>query len=234
MNLKNTLLVFATVMAFSKVGVQAVTINWGNDVLSSLHDSSGALLEDSFTFELGTFGVFIPTEFNMSEWEANWRPLDRAQAPVGGGWNSAMGYFTSSTTLQSDGTSSEAATWSFPALTFSAGELAYIWTYNTQTLVPNLSEWALFTNGFDGNATDHWLLPSPTSQTNLPWDWRLTDATFTPFGAINDTQGPGDYSNDPGVFDLQTHTTPVPEPASALLIALAGMLRLRRRHRRHI
>lgn len=233
MNLKRTLLVLASTLALARGDAQAATINWGSAVMSSLYDSGGALLDDSFVFELGTFGSFLPTEFNMYQWEANWRPLDRAQAPaVGGGWNSGMGYFTSSFTLQSNGTSSEAATWSLPAFTFSAGELAYIWAYNTQTLVPNTSEWALFTNGFDSNATDDWRLPSPSDQTSLPLDWRLANATFTPFGGTNDAQGPGDYSVDPGVLDLQTHTTPVPEPASALLLTLAGLLCFMRRSRR--
>jgi len=233
MNMKQTFLILAAALSLPKGGVQAATINWGSAVLSSLYDSTGALLDDSFTFELGTFGSFVPTELNIYQWQANWKPLDRAEAPAsGGGWNSSMGYFTSSVTLQSDGTSSEATTWSLPAFTFSAGELAYIWTYNIQTLVPNSTEWALFTNAFDGNSADDWLLPSPSNQTNLPWDWRLANATFTPFGAIDDTQGPGDYSNDPGILDLQTHTTPVPEPASALLIALAGMLSFMRRSRK--
>jgi hypothetical protein len=173
------------VFIFAMGGASAATINWGSAVSSSLYDSSGLPLDDGYAFELGTFGSFVPTEDNMYQWLANWKPLDHAEAPaLGGGWNSSMGYFTSSLTLQSDGTSSEAATWSLPAFTFSTGELAFIWAYNTQTLLPNLSEWALFTNGFDANDADDWLLPSPANQTSLPRDWRLANATFTPFGAI--------------------------------------------------
>ncbi|MFN0077632.1 MAG: PEP-CTERM sorting domain-containing protein [Prosthecobacter sp.] len=211
--------------------VSARTINWGSAVSSSLYDSTGAALDDSYSFELGTFGSFVPTEFNMTDWLTNWKAFDRATAPAANGWNSGVGYFTSSATLLTDGTSSEVGTWSLPSHLFAANEQGFIWAYNTQTLAPFTTEWALFTNGFDGNAADDWLFPSTSDQTGLPLDWRLTEATFTPFGAINDTQGPGDYSVNPGTLDLQTHITPIPEPGSALLVALTGGLTLLRRRR---
>lgn len=229
MKLHRIFLVLALIVVSTPL-LAAHTINWGNSVGSSLYSSTGSALDDSYTFELGSFGTFVPTEFNMTEWLSNWKVFDRAAAPAGSGWNSGAGYFTSSSTLLGNGTSSEAVTWSLPGYTFGAGEQGYIWVYNTQTLTPNSSEWSLYTNGFDGNAANDWLFPTPSDQTGLPLDWRLDGATFSPFGAINSTQGPGDYSVDPGTLNLQTHTTTVPEPGSALLVVLsAGALLWRRR-----
>ncbi len=223
--------IFILLLLLASPTLHSRTINWGDDVGSTLYDSTGALLDDSFVFELGSFGSFLPTEFNLIDWVPNWKPFDRAAAPAGSGWNSGASYFTSSASLLTDGTSSEAGTWSLPNNTFSFGEQAYIWAYNSQTLVPNTTEWALFTNGFDGNAADNWTFPSPADQTGLPLDWRLNGATYTPFGAILNTQGPGDHAASPGTFDLQTHTTPIPEPGTALLVAFAFGIRCFRRRR---
>jgi hypothetical protein len=93
-------------------------------------------------------------------------------------------------------------------------------------------EWALITNdSTDGTTSDDWLMPAPSGHVATSIDWRIEDATASPFGGLNDTQGPGDYSSTPGGFVLQTHTT-VPEPGSALLIALVGFAQLLRARRR--
>jgi hypothetical protein len=62
-------------------------------------------------------------------------------------------------------------------------------------------------------------------------DYRALFFTNCDDAENNDEQGPGDYSIDPGSLDLQTHTTPVPEPTTAWLIAIAGLLRFSRRRR---
>ena len=139
MKLHRIFLVLALIVVSTPL-LAAHTINWGNSVGSSLYSSTGSALDDSYTFELGSFGSFVPTEFNMTEWLSNWKVFDRAAAPAGSGWNSGAGYFTSSSTLLGNGTSSEAVTWSLPGYTFGAGEQGYIWVYNTQTLTPESLE----------------------------------------------------------------------------------------------
>ena len=224
----------ALLLCLPALQTEARTIDWGSEVGSTLFDSTGAPLDDNFVFELGSFGSFIPTESNMTDWLTYWKPFDRATAPATSGWNSTDSYFTSSSTLLEDGTSSEAPGLSLPGYTFAQGEQAYIWVYNRLTLTTapdqysTTTEWALFTNGADGNAADDWLFPAHTDQTSLPLDWTLADATRTPFGGTNNVEGPGNYSVNPGTFDLQTHV--VPEPGSLLLLAASAcLIGLRRR-----
>lgn len=228
--MKTKLLTIAlAVLAMSSSMLPARTIDWGGAVNGLLYTSYGAPLDATFTFELGTFGdTFIPTEFNMAQWEANWKVFDRAVAPALNGWDPATQFFSGTATMQTNGTSSESPP--LPAYTFNQGEQAYIWVYNTLT-VAALSEWALVTNNsLDGNALDDWTMPAHADQTQQPLEWRLSNATGVPFGGLNDVEGPGQYSVTPPAFDLQTHV--VPEPASALLVGIAGLFAMRRRRGR--
>jgi|JI6StandDraft_1071083.scaffolds.fasta_scaffold206002_1 hypothetical protein len=238
----------ALVLAFLPGSSSATTINWGTYIGSSsyLFDSTGANLNDDYVFELGTFGSFTPTQANMSTWLANWKVFDRALAPSGSGWNSAAGIvarsatateiITAPTDLLNDSVSSNA---SLPPFVFNQGEQAYIWVYNDTfgNLSPTPSynaalNWALVTNGLgDGTPSDDWLFPAPSGHVSTTLDWRIEDATFTPFGGLNNNQGPGGFTTAPADFILQTHTNalPIPEPSGALLVIAGSLLSLRRR-----
>lgn len=222
-------IILAFVLLVMSTPVQSRTIEWGSAVGDTILRSNGLALDDSFTFELGTFGLFIPDQSNLHLWQANWKVFDRAVAPALNGWDSALGFFDGVATLETDGTSSNAPP--LPSFTFAEGEQAYIWVYNGFN-IDSLTEWALVTNNaLDGNALDDWTMPAHADQTGLPLEWRLSNATRVPFGGLNDLEGPGDYSVTPPAFDLQTHA--VPEPASALLVGIAGLFSLfRRRSRR--
>lgn len=201
------------------------TIEWGNAAGDTLSTSSGTPLDDTFIFELGTFGSFVPTAANMSLWAANWKVFDRAVAPDTGGWNSLLGFFNSTANLLSDGTSS--ASPPLPPYTFLQNEQAYIWVYNGLT-IDALTEWALITNNaLDGNSADDWLMPDAGDQTTLPLEWRLSNASAVLYGGLNNVEGAGGFSVIPPDFALQTHT--VPEPSTMLLTLLAGMGALLRR-----
>lgn len=223
------LILALTLLVLSAAKLPARTIDWGGAVGDTLVTSTGTPLTDSFVFELGTFGSFVPTEANLDQWAANWKIFDHAIAPAANGWDSALGFFTGSATLQTNGTSSNSPP--LPQFTFAQGEQAYIWVYNSLT-ISSLTEWALITNnGLDGNPLDDWTMPSHSDQTLQPLDWRVSNATDVPFGGLNDDEGPGDYTVDPGVFQVQTHT--VPEPGTALLIGIGGLVfQFRRRLRR--
>lgn len=215
---------------------QATTINWGTyfdpfRTTSLLFDSDGNPLDDTYVFELGTFGSFIPTESNLSDWSANWKVFDRVK--LGDGWISSSGTIGHNATLEEDFTTSNAAL--SQTTVFTPGEQAFIWAYQDASGSPSPSpifspdfEWALLTDN-DGLNGDDWLMPSPSGHLALSLDWRIEDATFSPFGGLLDTQYDGDYSSTPGAFILQTHTNPVPEPGTALLLALPAALGLRRR-----
>ena len=211
--------------------LEARTIEWGSTVGGSLITSTGADLGPDFSFELGTFGTgFTPTELNMSDWLANWKPFDRAYE--GTGYESVVPFVDSSAALQMNGTSSSLTVSSYPV--FASGERAYIWVYNTQTYGAGL-EWALVTGRSTGPASDTaWFMPSPSDQTGLPLNWRFDTAASPVFGGLNSVSGPGDYTAAPPTYELQTHTiASIPEPGSALLLATLGiMVRLRLRRRR--
>lgn len=225
MKLQRTLLALALILSSSLL--QGRTIDWGSAVGDALFTSNGVPLDNSFTFELGTFGAFVPTEFNLDLWQANWKVFDRAIAPAASGWDSALGFFSGTATLQTNGTSSNSPP--LPSFTFAQGEQAYIWVYNGFT-IDALTEWALVTNNdLDGNPLDNWTMPAHADQTLLPLDWRLSNATEVPFGGLNDIEGPGGYTVTPQTFELQTHT--VPEPSGLLLALVAGCIGATRRRR---
>lgn len=207
----------------------AHTINWGNSVGDSLFDSKGNPLDDSYTFELGSFGSFLPTDQNMDLWQSNWKVFDRAST-ANGGWSSSASFFSGSANLNFDSTSSSPE--ASPSSLFNTGEQAYIWAFNTQVRTDGFTEWALITNtSLDGNTLDNWTFPSATDHEGLPLEWRLSSATVVNYGGLNNVQGPGDHTANPGSFDLQTHSV-IPEPGSGLLLlALGTIWRLRRNPR---
>lgn len=203
----------------------ADTINWGSEFGSRNVQSDGsAPVATGFTVQLGKFTTgFSPDGANVELWAANWTVFDEL---LPGEHNAAFGYYTSERQLLDN-------------TTFQPGEQAYVWMYNSQTVVPG-SEWLLYTNdGRDGAAADDWVFPDvPGSQQTLPLSWRVSNASRVIFGALDpDDDGPdpsrrGDGHGTPpgGGFNVQTHTF-VPEPGASLLSIAALMLLAARRHR---
>ncbi len=227
------LLLSALLALVSISPASAATIFWGSSVNDLLFDSTGAPLDDSFSFEIGTFGAsFIPDDNNKDLWLANWKILDRVTAPASSGWDSSTQFFSSSLTLLPDGTSSRGPDIG-TNFVFSEGEQAFIWVFNSQTLDIG-TEWALVTNNSsDGSSDDDWLIPPlpdicGCSSGGDSLEWRLSTASQPDFGGVNDRDGPGNVTDTPPSYTLQTAT--LPEPGSSFLILTAGLLlRLRRR-----
>jgi hypothetical protein len=190
------------------------TVNWGNAASAGVvnFDSDGSALDATYTYSFGVFtGGFDPGVGDPEDWFSNWVSLDSTTY-------NELAHFFSSTWLVTDNTYS--------------GLQAYIWIYNQTVTVDETTEWLLITDG-DGFGGDDWAIPGVGDQTALPAEWRVSEAAAPVFGGLNDTQGPGAYTVDPGTFELQTHSflNPVPEPSAALLLILAGgagMLRRRR------
>ena len=200
----------------------ATKVDWQDNIFgATLYNSQGILLDDSFTFEFGTFGSsFTPTLANISQWTTQWKLLSRATAPPdidGHGWNSASQAFGQSFTFNSNGTVQGLA----GSATFAAGEQAYLW-------VSGSNEWALVTDDTPGTSGDDiWLLPAPNAQDPITLTWVLETATHPVFGGANNLHSSAPGSVDPGTFTLQTAV--IPEPGSSLLVLLIGVLaRLRR------
>jgi hypothetical protein len=204
----------------------ASTVFWGSNFNDLLFDSAGNPLDSSYSFEVGTFGAFVPTYQNVDQWEANWKVFDRAFDPDANGWNSVEQFFVGTVNHNTLGGSDSPD--ANPSDVFAQGEVVYLWAYNSKSIVPS-SEWALLTDGSSsGDLADDWLIPDP-ADTVSSFNWQLTDANDAVIGGANGVQGPGEYSATPGSFSLQTAV--VPEPGSAFLLIAAAAAHLIRRAR---
>lgn len=193
-------------------------ISWTSGVGDNFLQSDGtSLMDSSFTFELGGFtSGFTPTQANFSLWASNWVIFDLANT-VNGQWNPTPGisnYAGSATAVTAGGSN---ITSSSTGGAFTVGQQAYLWTYNTKS-IGGTTQWSLITN-------TTWLYPTPDPQNPNPLEWTLSD--------VGNTAVAGATSTDTNTFVSTLQAQPVPEPGSALLIAVAGvMIRLRRRCRR--
>jgi hypothetical protein len=198
----------------------ASTLNWGSDVGSSLMDSEGEVLDETFVFELGAFqDNFVPDESNIDQWSLNWLVFDRAS------YNPILGYFTSSVQISTDGKSaSEFAEPDSPSFN---GKSMYLWIKNNAGTQPG-TEWMLSRNAswtFSVNTTE-------CCDNSLPMEWSVSDLDENDvpvWGAQNGIPGAGE-SSAPGNYTLQTYTV-VPEPTAITLVGVAiglGMMRRRR------
>ncbi|MBE7493781.1 MAG: hypothetical protein HS117_02430 [Verrucomicrobiaceae bacterium] len=198
----------------------ARTVSWRSDIFDTLLDSSGAMLDDTFTFELGAFDTgFTPTALNFDQWSLHWHAFGRAtyESINGNGWEPSLQYFTKDTTVLAGQFSSESPPLASHA--FTAGTDAWLWVYDTQAVTP-ASEWALVRGST-------WTFPASDLLNLTPVTWELNSADISLWGGANDLRGAGEFSSLPLTFDLQTAV--VPEPAGALLVVAALCLSRRRR-----
>ncbi len=206
---------------------RAVQIAWGSEFESLLFQANGTTLDASYTFELGTFTVgFVPTEYNLADWQSNWKLLDRAD------WDVPNQNFVGFVEINGSGNVSN-GTEADPSTYFAQGEQLYIWAFNSQTITPGSTQWALVTrtqpDPFVTPTVFDWVIPAYAQ--SEAQEIRLQDADIVVYGGLNNVQGPGEYTSTPPAFQLQTHV--VPEPSSALLIGVVGLLaRLRRSRKR--
>jgi hypothetical protein len=210
----------AAMLGFATLGsASAGTLNWGDAVFDTLYDSYGVPLDDTFYFQLGFFeNSFVPTSDNTSEWKLNWRVFDQAY------FNLDLSYYTSTTEIRSDGSSS--SPYALNGANF-AGQVAYLWVRNSDDAVHG-SEWFLARH-------ETWVFPSASAgccDNELPVEWSLSDLDHTEvpvWGAQDGTIGAGKYTIT-GDYALQTFRV-APEPSSVLMAACAGVLTLLRRRR---
>lgn len=214
---------------------QGSTIAWGSVFQDTLFDSNGVALDGTYSFEVGTFGVFVPTIHNIALWEANWKVFDRAYDPTPldpndgdpNGWNVIDQFFVGTETHDTSGFS--ASPDANPTDVFAENEKVYLWAYNSKDIV-STSEWALVTDSnFASNLSDDWLIPDP-ADVGGSFNWQLEDADDALFGGVNGVQYEGVFAATPPSFSLQTAV--VPEPGSALLLFAAFAAHFIRRTRR--
>lgn len=105
----------------------AVTINYNAPIFQSFQDSTGTVLDTSYTFAVGTFATLTPTDQNLSDWATDWQEL---------------GSVTFDTVLN---TFSGAATLNDNSSPFTVDTPLYIWGYNSTDYTTG-SEWVMLSN----------------------------------------------------------------------------------------
>lgn len=190
------------------------TLNWGSLTNSTIVDSQGAALDNTYLIQIGAFDTtFIPNGSNIAQWTDHWHAFDTADYSYN---TTDLGYFTGTENLQNVTNYSSM----FEGLT------AYLLIRNTAK-----TEYFLATT----ESTAEWKFPAldtgccPTGTTT----WSVSNlAPDTPiWGGHDDKEGGGDYVA-PGPFDLQTHA--VPEPSVSLIAMLGCGFALMRRRRSFI
>ena len=206
-----TFIKLIAMVAALATSLPAQTLNWASPVFSTIVDSEGVTLDETFTFQLGVFEPgFTPEEANVTEWVDNWVMLDQAD------YNPSLGYFTASIFLKD-----------VPDYgTVFAEKQAYLWIRNQTAIGPD-TEWFLGRAG-------SWVLPKEIlgcCGNALPVEWSVSDlgSTVPDFGSQGGIEGPGVIVNS-GDYSLQTATF-IPEPGASVLVILATMMLLGRRRR---
>ncbi len=230
MKLRNTLLLLPTAIALATPAA-AIQINWGNVVDSDLRDSFGVSLDATYAIQLGFFQKvlgqqFVPTVENAAEWSDNWKVFDQAA------FSPLDGFFASTVELDENGGSDSLFADNDLGLDFSNQD-AYIWIHNSQTPGAN-TEWFL---GRSATGTA-WTIPAKVADccdNRTPLEWSVSDLTpgKVPVYGKQGADTGGGISNVTGIYTLQTFTF-VPEPSSALLLALGGLAAVLRRRRMEI
>jgi len=204
------------------------TLNWGSpfseSFTSNLADSQGNALNDTYTFEIGTFGDgFNPNAANAADWYTHWKAFDAASFSEGT-FDPATGYVTATADMNPSGfsTSPDATSNTF---NFSGLE-AFLWVRNSNSPGTN-SEWALVRAG-------SWTFPTADPEccpSEFPVNWSVSDLTseVPVYGGQGGIQGDGVHSVS-GSYFIQTYTfAAVPEPSAVLMIGMAALALARRR-----
>jgi hypothetical protein len=195
-------------------------MEWGSEVFSDFADSYGNTLNSTYIFELGAFTPgFVPDQSNVSLWLENWLVFDRAS------YSESNGYFSSTVQMGDDGRSDSPD--QTPGTISFAGLDAYIWVRNEDEPVPG-TEWLL-------TRTAYWTFPVAESGccgNEVPIQWSLSDldsGDVPLWGSQGGVDGWG-VQTDTDIHTLQTFTF-LPEVSSAVLVCMAGVFSLLRRHR---
>ncbi len=203
------LLLVTLIVAFCVPAIYSQTLNWGSLTNSTIVDSQGTPLDNTFVFEIGAFDPsFTPTQSNIGQWSNHWHAFDAASYAYN---PTDLGYFTGTENLQNVSNYSS----------MFEGLSAFLWVRNsgsTEEFLATTSSWSF-------PALDTGCCPTDVTT------WSVSDlvADVPIWGGHDDLHGGGNYTA-PGPFDLQTHA--VPEPGSCILTLVGcGILLLHRRRR---
>ncbi|MGK0189375.1 MAG: hypothetical protein ACI9R3_005192 [Verrucomicrobiales bacterium] len=153
--LPKLLIAIATVVFATAGSTLASQINWRSPILAINATSSGAAMDASFDFQLGTFASgFQPSADNLDEWSTHWSELDTTE------YNATTRFFSSSVLLTSNDP-------------FVVGTSGYFWGRNGSD-----NEWILL-------RSVRWRWPVANNGVAFPLEWEIDQSTVAILGEVN-------------------------------------------------
>ncbi|WP_269540231.1 hypothetical protein [Cerasicoccus fimbriatus] len=189
-----------------------ITINWGTGLsFNRIVQQDGTSVpspSNGYTYELGTFGSFVPTADNFDQWADNWHAFDGDPFFYTAG-GSNLGLYVDSAGLSSSQQTTSSYTGADTGYTFSPGQQAYVWIYNDND--PNSintdTQWALYTQLIDGTSTidKAWQMPDASTSTTTR-SWFVSSADTAVWGGVDSGAdvGGGNIISTPGSYHVQT------------------------------
>ena len=158
MNIRRLWKCLSMIAAVTAGLADAETINWYSAANRTNHDSTGALMNSAYQFQLGVFtSGFVPTAANASQWATFW--VSAQSTP----YNATTKAFDSNFTVTAN------------TAPFSVGAKAYVWGRRTGTAN---DEWILFRHS-------SWTWPAPNPMNPFPVAWSAASANEVVLGSIN-------------------------------------------------
>lgn len=192
--------------------VAQITINWGTGIsFGRIVESDGSTIPspaNGFSYEIGTFGSFVPTESNIDQWAANWHVFDGDPNFFQLGSTNYGLYFDSAGLSSSQKTNSNYSG-ADTSYTFSPGQQAYVWVFNNNDYnsINTSTEWALYTQLIDGSSTidKAWQMPNASSSTTTR-SWFVSSADTAVWGGVDSGSdvGGGNIVSTPSSYHVQT------------------------------
>lgn len=240
------LLTLMLLTTLSPLSHAAVTINWGSEAFSTLLDSKGVPLDGSYEFQLGVFTTttqsgtvpYVPQLTSLDDWASHWKVFDKADfnsiVDNGQTWST----FSSTVVLNNNGTSSYAGAAADVNFT---GLDAYLWIHKPGDATRGGENLLLRAAGTTPGTTN-WQFPASVADCcgkNLPIDWSVTDLQGSDVPVIGyqkgsleaPTVGAGDTPPSGGYISYMETSTFVPEPCSAVMVMVLGLMGLLDRRR---
>jgi len=199
-----TLFTHLSLVAFLIAGISAAraqtTINFTSPLSEIGKDSTGTVLDTSYTFALGSFGSFTPSSSNVGDWASNFTVLGSTT------WDTGFTQYSGTGNLTNNNSP------------FTTSNQGFVWGYNTQTIGAS-TEWILLTN-------TNWTFPTVGSSPTV--NWTSNDAgTYAALGTLNNPDG---ASADPYLQTANLSAVPEPSTYALVAgVACLGYMMARRR-----
>ena len=226
----------------STLSPAAVTVTWGSLDFTQILDSHGAPLDSSYVFQLGVFSsTYTPVVNDIANWSSHWQVFDQADYQTLDASGTTWATFGSEAILNNNGTTSSTAATAAQGFDF-RGLNAYLWIHSPDATVLGDQNLLVRASGSTLGSTD-WQFPTTVADccgANLPLQWSVSDLTPTDVPVVGYQKGADPQAPvvGEGKAELPSHTPEsflelavVPEPCSAVMMLVLGMLAMLDRRR---